>query len=498
MRKGPVHALLVAALSALAASAAADEPAKKKPAEPQRAAPAEERVRYTLQDIEIRGNTRTAAKVIKRYVRFAPGDVLDVADAEIELTRYRLLGTGFFSSVQLSLRKGSHRGTAVLVIDVVERNTLVVQNLWLGIAADEDTSGSSKPLSAFVGLQVAETNLVGTGIAVGAGIGLTADQIALRAHVYDPAFANTSWSGLLSVLWADARDFFGSRSVRFESPLLDQKEVTDYAVVAYKRFGATIGTGRALSIASQFQLEYHLEQITATVPTAASHLRGDTREPIDFAIKPGKSVLSTLRASIAYDTRDTPLLTRRGSLAAASLTAGIPPLGSDYAYARVELSAQRWWELPWKHVVRASFFAGGIAGKAPFFEKFYVGDFTDLLPDRVLDLAPDRRQPPNFLNTDIVEVRYGEFAAKAEGEYRVPIYHGKSSIYGIDLFGSFGVYGVASGRELTDPPSGYRGLRRVPLDLTYNLGLRFDTSLGGATLAFSNILGLIPVGHGVR
>ena len=492
MRLRLVPALVLAASCALSARAAADEPAPKK------AAATDERVRYTLQDIEIRGNARTKAKVIRRHVRFKAGDVLDVADPEIELTRYRLLGTGFFSSVQLSLRKGSHRGTAVLVIDVVERNTLVVQNLWLGIAADEDPSGSSKPLSAFVGLSAAETNLAGTGIALGAGVGLTAEQIALRAHVYDPAFANTSWSGLLSVLWADARDFFGARSVRFESPLLDQKEVTDYAVVAYKRFGATIGTGRALSSTSHFQLEYHLEQITATVPTAASHLRGATREPIDFAIRPGKSVLSTLRASFAYDTRDTPLLTRRGFLGAASITAGVPPLGSSYAYARVELSAQRWWELPWKHVVRASFFAGGIAGKAPFFEKFYVGDFTDLLPDRVLDLAPDRRQPPNFLGTDIVEVRYGEFAAKAEGEYRVPIYSGKSSIYGIDLFASFGLYAVASGRDIIDPPSGYDGLRRLPIDLTYNLGLRFDTSLGGATLAFSNILGLIPVGSGGR
>jgi outer membrane protein assembly factor BamA len=494
VRSRPLALVLGAVLCA--APAAADEPARPEPARP--AAGAEDRVRYTLQDVELRGNTRTAAKVILRQVRFKPGDVLDVADPEIELTRYRLLGTGFFSTVQLSLRKGSRRGTAVLVIAVAERNTLVVQNLWLGVAADEDTSGSSKPLSAFVGLQVAETNLLGTGIALGAGVGLAADQLALRAHVYDPAFAGTSWSGLLSVLYADARDFFGNRSVRFESPLLDQKEVTDYAVVAYKRFGATLGTGHALSATSTFQLEYHLEQVTATVPTAASHLRGNTREPIDFSIRPGKSVLSTLRASLTYDTRDTPLLTRRGLLAMATLTAGVPPLGSDYGYARVELAAQRWWELPWKHVVRASFFAGGIAGNAPFFEKFYVGDFTDLLPDRVLDLAPDRRQPPNLLDTDIIEVRYGDFAAKVEGEYRIPIYAGRSSVYGIDLFGSFGFWGVASRRDLTDPPSGYRGFRRVPLDLTYNLGLRFDTSLGGATLAFSNLLGLIPARNGVR
>src|SRR5439155_877729 len=85
----------------------------------------------------------------------------------------------------------------------------------------------------------------------------------------------------------------------------------------------------------------------------------------------------------------------------------------------------------------------------PFFEKFYVGDFTDLLPDRVLDLAPDRRQPPNLLNTDIVEVRYGDFAAKLDLEYRVPIYTGRKAIYAIDLFGTAGFYSVAA---RPDPP----------------------------------------------
>jgi outer membrane protein assembly factor BamA len=495
----PVRLLLglICALVVIArpASALADEPPPPRPAVP---ALAEERLRYTLQDIEIRGNTRTGSKVILRHVRFSPGDVLDVNDPEIELTRYRLLGTGFFASVQLSLRRGTRRGTAVLVIEVAERNTLVVQNLWIGIAADEDTAGNSKPLSAFAGIRAAETNLLGTGIALGAGIGFAADQLALRAHVEDPAFAGTSWSGLLSVLYADARDFFGNRAVSFESPLLDQKEVTDYAVVAYKRFGATIGTGHSLGIASQFSLEYHLEQITATVPTEASHLRGKTREPIDFGVRPGRSALSTLRASLSYDSRDMPFLTKRGFLASATLTAGIPPFGSDYGYGRVELGVQRWWELPWKHVVRVGAFAGGIAGNAPFFEKFYVGDFTDLLPDRVLDLAPDRRQPPNLLNTDIIEVRYGDFAAKLDVEYRVPIYTGKKAIYAIDLFGTAGFYSVAARRDITSPPSGYNGFRRVPIDLTYNLGVRFDTSIGGATIAFSNLLGLIPAGAGVR
>ena len=454
------------------------------------------RVRYNLEGIELRGNTRTAGRVVLHYVRFRAGDILDVNDPEIELTRYRLLGTGFFSTVQLSLRKGSKRGTAYLVIEVTERNTLVVQNLWLGIAADEDTAGHSKPLSAFVGLQVAETNLLGTGITVGAGIGIAESQLALRTFFEAPTFAGTGWSAGLSLLYNDAQDFFGNRAVSFESPLLEQREVTDYAVVAHKRLGATLSTGHDLTLSTRFLFDYHLERVTATVPTVASHLRGNTREPINFAILPGISALSTLHAAIVYDTRDTPFLTTRGSFASASVLAGVAPLGSDYGFARIELAAQRWWQLPWKHVVHASAYVGAIAGSAPFFQKFYVGDFTDLLPDRILELAPDRRQPPNLLGTDIGEVRYGDFAARVDGEYRVPLYTGQKSVYAIDLFATLGLYAVAARRDFTDPPSGYEGLQRLPVDLTYNLGLRVDTSVGGATIAFSNLLGLFPTRRG--
>lgn len=499
MRARAVRSLPVCVAAAVLGSSSpglADEPPKVDDAALPAPDPKNGKVKYTLEGIELRGNTRTTARVLLRYVKFRSGDVLDVDDPEIELTRYRLLGTGFFATVQLSLRKGEKRGAAVLVVDVVERNTLVLQNLWLGIAADEDTAGNAKPLSAFIGAQVAETNLLGSGITLGAGAGLAADQFALRARFFDPAFLGSNWSAQVTLLYSDARDFFGNKYVSFESPELPSREVTDYAVVAYRRAGGTLGTGHDLGITTQLALDYRFEQIDATVPRIASHVRGETREPIDFSILPGRSVLSALSATLSYDTRDLPFLTTRGTFAQASVSAGVPPLGSSYGYTRIELSLQTWWTLPWKHVVRLDAFAGGIGGDAPFFEKFYVGDFTDLLPDRVIELAPDRRQPPNYLGTDIVEVRYGDFAARLEAEYRVPIYSGRGSVYGVDLFGRAGFYAVATRREFDDPPTGYKDGARLPIDLTYNVGLRVDTRVGGITLAFSNLLGLIPTRAG--
>jgi outer membrane protein assembly factor BamA len=425
-------------------------------------------------------------------VRFRAGDMLDPDDPEIELTRYRLLGTGFFSNVQLSLRKGSERGRVVLVVHVVERNTLVVNDLWMGLTADADRSGAARPLSAYGGIDLSETNLAGTGITLGAAIGVAQDQLALRTRFFDPAFLGSTWMASASLLYNDARDFFGNRDVLYDDPNATTR-VQDFAIVAYRRFGGTVGTGHDLSVATQLWLDWRLEQIDARLPLAASHRRGLDVEPIRFDVLPGKSVLSTARATLMHDTRDQPILPTRGWFASVSTDLALSPLGSDYGYAKLQLRASRWWTLPWRHVVRVEAFGGAISGAAPFFEKFYVGDFSDLLPDRVLDLNPDRRPAPNLLGTDIVEVRYGDYAAKLQGEYRVPLYRGHRAVYGVDLFAAGGLYGVAAARDLVDPPRGYRALQRIPVDLTFNLGLRMDTNAGGFAFAFSNVLGFLPV-----
>lgn len=450
-------------------------------------------LRYALEAIEIRGNTRTTERVIRRYIKLKPGDVLDVDNPEIELTRYRLLGTGFFQRAQLSLRRGSRRGNVILVIEVAERNTIVVSDLWMGLSADADTNGNARPLTAYAGADVAETNLAGTGITLGAAMGFAQQQLAVRTRYFDPSFLGSSWMTSGTLMYNDARDFYGNRDVLYDDPSNATERVQDYAIVRYKRAGGSLGVGHDLGMPIQLWFDYRLERIDASLPLAASHRRGLDREPIDFGFNKGLSVLSTLRSTLVYDTRDSPILPTRGWHATVAGDVSMSPLGSSYPYQKLTINASKWWQLPWRHVLRLHVFGGAIGGYAPLYERFYVGDFSDLLPDRMLDLNTDRRPAPNFLNTDIVEVRYGQYAGKVQGEYRIPLYRGQRSIYGVDLFGSAGIYGVATQRDLSDPPRGYHGFSKIPVDLTFNLGLRIDTNAGGFMFAFSNVLGFIPV-----
>jgi outer membrane protein insertion porin family len=205
-------------------------------------------------------------------------------------------------------------------------------------------------------------------------------------------------------------------------------------------------------------------------------------------------VLSAISGTLQFDTRDHPFLPTQGWLTNLTGEFALLPLGSHYDYQRMDLYASHWWTLPWKkHVARLEFFVGTITGDAPFFEQYYVGDFSDFLPARVLGLNFDRRPSPNLLGTSIEEVRYGQYAAKVKGEYRVPLYRGHHSVYGIDLYGSAGLFGLAHRRDLLNPPRNYSGLARAPVDVTADIGVRMDTTVGGVALSFSNVLGFIPV-----
>jgi outer membrane protein assembly factor BamA len=440
------------------------------------ALPAGPTLKYTLEGVEVRGNTSTLARVVLRYVPFHEGDVLDVDDPELELTRFRLLGTGYFRDVQLSLRRGTRRGNVILVVEVVERNTIVVNDVWLGLSEDANGSGTARPLSSYGGARVTETNLAGTGVALGGAFAVADQQIGLRASLADPQFLRSNWIGRVELLYNGARDFFGNHDVLIYDPT---QQFADYAVAQYSRLGGRLGAGHDLGVSSQLFFDYRLERIDASYPLAASDHRGTDVEPIDFMLIRGPSVLSTLGASFVNDTRDEPFLPTRGHRVEAGVEAS--------------LTASQWFSLPWEHVLQLRFFAGGVFGNAPLFERFYVGDLSDLLPDRVLDLALDRRPAPNLLSTDIVEQRYGNYAAKIDAEYRVPIYRGTRSVYGVDLFAGAGLYGLANQQDFVSPAPGYTGFSTVPIDLTLNLGLRMETQVGGFVFGISNLVGLIPV-----
>jgi hypothetical protein len=428
---------------------------------------------------------------VLRYVPFKPGNVFDVDDPEVELSRYRLLGTGFFRDVQFSLKKGSQRGLVVLVIDVSERNTIVINDISMGLAADAGGNGRVRVLSGYAGLDVAETNLAGTGITLGGAMAVASNQLALRVRFLDPAFLGSNWMLGGSLLYNDATDYFGTSRVAWVDPNTDVQ--FDSAAVDYTRFGGSLGVGRDLSVSTQLWLHYRLESLNASYPFEASQVRGFATEPIDFDIIRGRSVLSTLRGTLQVDTRDHPFLPTRGSFTTVTTEVGLLPAGRDYDYARIDMQTSRWFKLPWReHVLRLSAFAGRHLRQCAVLRAVLRRRLQRLLarPRPGRDVRPP--VPQEFLGHRDRGGALRQIRLRRQREYRIPLYRGHHTVFGIDFFGSGGIYSVASDRDFTHPPRATR-VCAFPLDLTFNLGFRMDTSAGGFVFAFSNVLGFLPV-----
>ena len=229
-------------------------------------------------------------------------------------------------------------------------------------------------------------------------------------------------------------------------------------------------------------------------PEAASEMRGDEIRPIDFSIEDGRSFASVLQLSLDYDRRDDPGLPTRGTRLHAEAQAGSRIFGSAYDFVRIQARLHQWIPLAERHTLRLGFFGGVILGEAPFFYKFHISDLTDLIPSRVLEMELDRRPPPDLFGTSIIHMRAEEIALRGDVEYSVSLLRRpRRGLRGLHAYALVGAYMLADRQDLQFAIPGFEGASRFPIDLTFDLGLRFDTPVGVFQFGFSNILGFIAL-----
>lgn len=459
--------------------------------------------RYFLEAIEVEGNTRTQRRVIRRYVPLRRGDVIDMDSPQIEAIRWRLLGTGWFSDVRLRIARGSRRGWVVLRVKVEERNTVVFRNLTFGVAEGLGGSRDERAdIIPYFGAQVVETNLLGIGIGLSFEALLSQPQQGLRLAFTDPAAFGSPNLLSASLFFNNAREFFGNESVSVSIACPEPPEecpdevMARNAVVFYRRGGGSIGTGRDLGASTRYTLDWQGEVVQVGVmPTAASEVRGTEVRPIDFAIENGRSYVSLLRVGIEYDRRDDPVLTTRGVLVRFLGDGASRLFASDYEFLRLQ-STLRWWVPmpgPRTHYLRFGIFGGVVFGDAPFFYDFHVADLTDLIPSRNLQMSLDRRAPPNLLGTSVDVMRSEEVAGRVDFEYGHHLFRGRGGLRAVTAYANVGLYALADSRDLRVAVPGFDGFSRLPIDLTFDVGLRLDTTVGVFQFGFSNLLGFIEL-----
>jgi outer membrane protein assembly factor BamA len=418
-----------------------------------------------IERIDVIGNSSTAEKLVRRTLLFQEGETLRSGDPRFRKSRFRVLALGYFVDVQLHLTRGSQRGSVIVTVEVVERGTFTINRIYLG---------TSEATPIWAGLDLGDTNLFGTGVGVGAAF-VWADQAeiegartqaAARIRVGDPSPFGWPVGFHASALWQRASEPF-----RVMGDASDGSP-DNFRAFDYTRRGATAGVSIDLSGLSSVILDGRIEWVDADLGGVGA---------IDLV--DGESKVVTIALGFERDTRADPILPYSGDRTAIVVEHGAW-LGGDYDHLRARAQYERWFPIAGiRHVLSIHVGGGVIFGDAPRFDRFYLGDFDPLLAPRALDLVLSTRPPPDLLGAGVPRDLYGDVVGVAGVEYSYRLFRGNRRIYGGDLFLGVGLVTLRSLRGEEDS---------LPLDLTFNAGLKLDTEIGVFELSLGNALGRIP------
>ncbi len=409
--------------------------------------------RYQIEKIRFEGLRRVRESEVRRHVFVAEGDLLD--EERVLLSRLRLLQLGWFSRVETRVERGSERGLVVLVVEVTERNTLIVTDLVLG---------STGPQPVYGGLGLSQQNFLGRGLGLsgafvygGSPLGHPddPDRFAVRASFFAPD-VSTRLAGRGLVLGAAAL------FLRGEELACGDPDCTAYSTdfgaaprVRYQRAGGEVTVGIRPGPFERLLGTYRFERVHAS-PTPG------TPAGNELAVIGGWSSVSAITGTYELDTRDDFFFPTEGLRALSQVTFGSRLLGGDYEYTRYLLQLETAFGLLGRRL-RLQGALGVAQGNVPFFDRFYPADFSYF----AIGPAIGRALELNF-STDS---RYDAFLAMAGAEYAVPLW-ARGSFFTRGYL-AIGVRGVWS--------SGTLGGRRTPFSrspVSGDVALRLDTPVG--------------------
>jgi outer membrane protein insertion porin family len=437
--------------------------------------------RYHIEQIVVSGNHKTKTELILREIGLQPGDVISASDQRVEAARFRLLSRGFFLDVRLSLMRGKKRGNAILLVEVEERGTIVVNDLYPSTSAATTFWG---------GIDVSETNFLGRGVNLGGAFVVSTTPkvpdaragVGVRLHGSLPELPSLGVSLSLTGLFNDGSEFY--RAVGADT----DPDPANFIAVRTRRIGGILGAGKPLGRYLRLFADLREEAVNGQLPATRNQIfPSGLVKPINFDVDEGNSRVGSLTLTLDYDTRPDPVLPRSGARIVASLEGAHGALGSTYDFAKAVLQASVYTRLPHGHALGFHFLAGALVGDAPYFDRFFVGDLNLLLPRRALGINFSTLASRNLLGTGIAGHRYDDYAARILIEYAVPIWRRHGFVYGGDAFAAIGMFGLASEADFR-PPDDF-GWNNLPIDLTADLGLRLDTYVGVFTISIANALG---------
>jgi outer membrane protein insertion porin family len=315
----------------------------------------EEGQKSYIERIDIRGNTKTKDKVIRRELAVSPGELFDMV--RVKVSKQRLEGLDYFEKVDARPEPADAPNRKNLVIGVDEKKT---GNLTLGAGFSSVDS-----VVGYVELTQGNFDLFKPPTFTGGGQKFRLRvQLGTTRQDYIASFVEPWFLGRKLALGVDL--YYRE---------LDYQSLNDY----YDEFrgGGKVGLTRALGTDRLIgSVSYTLEEAKIKL-TSDGETNAPPTEKDEAAL--GWSTLSRGKVSLAYDTRGAGQLPNKGQRTEASAELVGGPLGGDKNFYKLELHTGWYFKGLFPGHVLEVVGSAGVAQAidhdtdVPFYERYYLG-----------------------------------------------------------------------------------------------------------------------------
>jgi outer membrane protein insertion porin family len=361
--------------------------------------------------INVRGNSKTRDKVIRREMRVVEGETYN--QSRLDLSKKRVTALGFFERVDLSTKRGSDDDSMEVNVEVAERQT----------GAFQIGAGFSSVESFIAQAQISQNNLFGRGQLLTLQAQLSGLRQLFLLQFEDPYFLDTNWT--------------------FGFQLFNQQRY--YRDFTRRSVGGSLTWGYMVADDVRLYLTYQLQDIGVNTSGRTNLFSGGQRSPLptgSLANLLRSGITSSWRVSLTHDTRDNKLFPHSGWHNTLSAEFAEPAFLSENQYSRFEGVTRYFYPLIGPLVLRLRGEMGLITSRdpqgVPIYERYFLGGIFDVRGFQLFSLSPQIRVPSDQNPDAALNVFRvgGNMQVIGKAEIEIPIFE-KVGIRGV-IFNDIG------------------------------------------------------------
>ena len=313
--------------------------------------------------IEIRGNSKTRDKVIRRELEVAEGDLF--SETKLERSKRRATALGYFERVDVSTEAGSAPDRMNVYIEVSEKPTGTFQ-VGAGFSSIENFIATA---------QVQQANLFGNGQSLSLQLQVSSLRQLISLRLFEPYFMDSLFNTSVD--------------------LYDQLRVYNDFSQSSRGGGLTFGYPLIepelnASITYTAELDRVSTATTSTLLGTSSAVSVFTRLPLANLFNDGFT--SSIRPALTLDTRDNRLFPTSGVYLYASSELAAAAFGSENRFLKHRAIGRFYYPIGAGFVLKLNTEAGHVTSPSnegvPIFARFFLGGILDVRGFRFRTIGP--------------------------------------------------------------------------------------------------------------